>query len=200
MSDPEFIPFPKIARLNRLVVVTEKIDGTNAQVLVTEDGDVFAGSRNRWLNPSGDNYGFARWVEGNKPTLLQLGPGRHFGEWWGLGIRRGYGLKEKRFSLFNTLRWAPHDECVVEGLPGGDGVVKLPVRVPYGLFVVPELHRVDFCEMPGPTRYLEDLRMFGSVAAPGFMLPEGIVVFHTAAGIAFKMTYDDGPKGAPSFS
>jgi hypothetical protein len=30
---PEFIHFPKIARLSRLAIVTEKIDGTNAQCL-----------------------------------------------------------------------------------------------------------------------------------------------------------------------
>ena len=80
---PEFIPFPKIARLSRLAIVSEKIDGTNAQVLITEDGDIFAGSRSRWITPEDDNYGFARWVEGNKDTLLKLGPGRHMGEWWG---------------------------------------------------------------------------------------------------------------------
>jgi hypothetical protein len=194
-SQPEFVGFPKIARLNRLVTVSEKIDGTNACVFVTESGDVFAGSRNRWLTPENDNFGFARWVEGNKPTLLQLGPGRHFGEWWGSGIQRGYGLRSRRFSLFNTLRWAPSDAPVVEAEMGGDGVAKVQERVPEGLFVVPELRRVNFCEMPDPHFYLDDLRVYGSEAAPGFMPAEGIVVLHTAAGVAFKMTFDDGPKG-----
>lgn len=41
------------------------------------------------------------------------------------------------------------------------------------------------------------LRDEGSVAAPGFMKPEGIVVFHVAAGVSFKKTLekDDQPKG-----
>ena len=38
----EFEGFPKIARLSREIVVTEKIDGTNARVCITEDGRIFA--------------------------------------------------------------------------------------------------------------------------------------------------------------
>ena len=37
---------------------------------------------------------------------MELGVGQHFGEWWGFGIQRGYGLHERRFSLFNTGRWS----------------------------------------------------------------------------------------------
>jgi hypothetical protein len=64
-------------------------------------------SRSRWITPDDDNFGFAAWVEANRDELLTLGPGRHFGEWWGSGIQRGYGLPkgEKRFSLFNVSRW-----------------------------------------------------------------------------------------------
>ena len=58
----EFVEFPKFARYSREVIVTEKIDGTNAQVHVLEDGSVLAGSRNRYLSPGADNFGFARWV------------------------------------------------------------------------------------------------------------------------------------------
>ena len=36
MSD--FIEFPKMARLTRECIITEKIDGTNAQIAITEDG------------------------------------------------------------------------------------------------------------------------------------------------------------------
>ena len=38
-------------------------------------------------------------------SMTFLVPGRHFGEWWGSGIQRGYGLDEKTFSLFNAYRW-----------------------------------------------------------------------------------------------
>jgi hypothetical protein len=41
------------------------------------------------------------------------------------------------------------------------------------------------------------LKEGGSVAAPGFMKPEGIVIFHTAAQWLLKKTIekDDTPKG-----
>ncbi len=92
----EFVPFPKIARLSREVVVTEKIDGTNAQICVNDDmTDIVAGSRSRWITPVDDNFGFARWAQDNKQELLKLGPGSHFGEWWGAGVQRRYGLAEK---------------------------------------------------------------------------------------------------------
>src|SRR3990167_2668640 len=88
------------------MVVTEKIDGTNAQICVYPDGTMLVGSRTRWITPEDDNFGFARWVKDNEEALrTQLGFGIHFGEWWGAGIQRRYGLTEKRFSLFNVSRW-----------------------------------------------------------------------------------------------
>ena len=80
MQFPEFTAFPKMPRLSRDIIITEKLDGTNAQVFVGEDGTVLAGSRTRWITPQDDNYGFARWVEDHRDELLTLGPGHHFGE------------------------------------------------------------------------------------------------------------------------
>ena len=165
----DFIEFPKMARLSREVVVTEKIDGTNAQILVGEDGLILAGSRSRWITPENDNFGFAAWVRDHADELRELGPGRHFGEWWGAGIQRRYGLADKRFSLFNVLRWG-------ETRPACCGVV-------------PTLYRGQF-----DTARIEDtlatLAEEGSVAAPGFMKPEGIVVFHIAGNVGFKKTIE----------
>lgn len=174
----EFFDFPKIARLSREVIVTEKIDGTNAQVFISEDGVVQAGSRTRWITPEDDNYGFAGWVQRNREELLKLGPGRHFGEWWGAGIQRKYGLTEKRFSLFNVSRWH-----------GGN--------LPACCHVVPVLFRGMF-DTSEIERCIERLRTEGSIAAPGFMRPEGIVAFHTAGNVGFKKTLerDEVPKTA----
>lgn len=175
---PEFTEFTKIARLNREVVVTEKIDGTNASIVISDDGnDIWAASRNRYVTPEADNFGFARWVHENRDALLTLGPGRHFGEWWGAGIQRRYGLAEKRFSLFNVSRMASR-------LQEGDPLLAAP-----GIGVVPVLWRGMLCDMDA-RKILADLATNGSVAAPGFMQPEGIVVFHTASGTLFKMTLD----------
>lgn len=198
----EFLPFPKIPRLKREICVTEKIDGTNAQVhirpidsttalefgidtqITLPDGRpalLRAGSRNRWLpnSPDGnDNYGFGAWTYFNAHELAKLGEGQHFGEWWGLGIGRGYRMTEKRFSLFNVHRWAdgrqPRPACchVVPTLGWGDWTL------------------ADEC--------LARLREHGSVAAPGCMNPEGIIIYHGASKSYFKATLDkdDLPKGA----
>jgi hypothetical protein len=168
LTEP-YVGFPKISRLSREMILTEKIDGTNGKIKVTDWGDVIAGSRNRWITPENDNQGFARWVAAHSDELRELGPGEHFGEWWGQGIQRGYGLKEKRFSLFNVSRW--NDETPPPGC----------------CYVVPTLHvgpfdtaKVDFvCDV---------LRTNGSVAAPGYANPEGVVVFHTASHTLFKKT------------
>jgi hypothetical protein len=114
----DFTGFPKIARFNREVIVTEKIDGTNAQIHIDDTGAVLtAGSRNKWITPTDDNAGFARWASENTAELLRLGPGSHFGEWWGAGIQRRYGLTEKRFSLFNVSRWGDDARRVAVSCP-----------------------------------------------------------------------------------
>lgn len=173
----EFIEFPKMARLSREVIITEKIDGTNAQICITPDGDFLVGSRTRWITPSDDNFGFAAWAYERKDELMQLGEGSHFGEWWGAGIQRKYDMQEKRFSLFNVDRW-------------GDSSVR-----PACCHAVPVLARGMF-----DTRLIDSaLRNLvdnGSMAAPGFMKPEGIVVYHVAGRIGFKKTIekDELPK------
>lgn len=176
----EFQSFPKLSRLSRGMIVTEKIDGTNAQVCISPEGEVRAGSRNRWITPESDNYGFAAWVKENETELRLLGPGRHFGEWWGRGIQRTYGLTERRFSLFNADHYMR--------MFGGD--------LPGCISVVPVLSRHDF-DSNEIGRVLDVLKTNGSKAAPGFMRPEGVVIYHTAAGVSYKKTIeaDDKPKG-----
>ena len=168
----EFINFNKISRWSREVIVTEKIDGTNSQIYIDDTGtQIYAGSRNRWITPQDDNYGFAGWVERNKEELLKLGPGSHFGEWWGSGIQRNYGLKEKRFSLFNVSRW-------------GEEATR-----PKCCGVVPTLWRGNMDDLDADV-LINLLRVEGSKAAPGFMKPEGIVIFCVAGGQLFKKTVE----------
>ena len=165
-----FLKFPKMARYSRECIVTEKIDGTNAQIYITEDSGFFVGSRTRWVTIENDNFGFAKWAYENKECLLALGPGRHFGEWWGSGIQRGYGLQkgEKRFSLFNVTRW-------VENRPECCNVVPVLWRGDFGALIVDNI--------------LAKLKENGSRASPGFMNPEGIIVFHVQANIRLKKTF-----------
>ena len=174
----DFVGFRKIPRLSRDIVITEKLDGTNAQIYIPEDLDpakVRIGSRNRWIHLDDDNYGFAKWVYDNLEELMGLGKGHHFGEWWGQGIQRNYGLKEKRFSLFNSSLLEIPSCCS-----------KVPILY-VGAFDTNEINKC-----------LEELANNGSYAAPGFMKPEGVCIYHTASGSYFKKTIvdDNKPKGA----
>lgn len=178
----EFQSFRKIARISREMIITEKIDGTNGIIAIGENGEFQVGSRNKWLtdelgNIQSDNAGFAQWAVKNREELTTLGVGIHYGEWWGKGIQRGYGLSEKRFSLFNVSRWSEDS-----------------VR-PACCDVVPTLY-VGLFDTIMIESILSDLQRGGSQAARGFMRPEGVVIFHVASGQLFKKTIegDEQPK------
>lgn len=174
---PEFVTFPKIPRLFKDCVVTEKIDGTNGVIFISDEGEMFIGSRNRWLSAESDNFGFHRWATENKDELMKLGAGRHHGEWWGSGILRGYNLPkgEKRFSLINVSVWNE------ENLPACCSVVPILYT---GMFDTAMIKQV-----------MNNLKVNGSVASPGFMNPEGVMVYITSASQYFKAPFDENHKG-----
>lgn len=200
MDTLEFQGWGKTPRLFRDIVITEKIDGTNAAVIikkvdeyeadridahVTRDVDgqwwaIGAQSRKRIIKPGADNYGFAGWVYSNAYLLRDLlGEGYHYGEWWGKGIQRGYGLDEKRFSLFNVNRYA-------------DAAARAN-----GLFdVVPTMYAGPYSE-EAVRRALIGLTNGGSWAAPEYTNPEGVIVYHSASNQVYKALLDNDhlPKG-----
>jgi hypothetical protein len=209
-----FRGFAKIARLNRDITITEKIDGTNAAIGIIQVHSysgaadevalsgvmyrVYAESRTRLLSSFDDNMGFAAWVEKYKLELTAcLGEGLHYGEWWGQGIQRGYDMEQKCFSLFNVERWREPSGLLSPAiLDLQDMGIKIDV--------VPVLYRGPWSYInDGSTRLATDqaiweLRANGSLAAPGYMKPEGIVIFHKASGTLLKATLegDEKPKGS----
>lgn len=168
----EFRPFPKIPRLERGLTITEKIDGTNAAIGITDDGQMWCQSRNRIITPDDDNMGFARWVADNESTLLELlGPGVHYGEWCGPGIQKNrHQFPNKRFLLFNVDRWAHLDHLADEGL----GIV--PV-----LYVGDDPSRINywFDQLPHERPYR----------------PEGLMIYLHGPGVYVKHPYASGAKG-----
>ena len=198
-----FKEWDSIPRLTKECIITEKLDGTNAQIFIapqekcyfpegTESGVafkffedytiakkdnllMFVGSRNRWLKRGDDNFGFAFWVEQNSEELFKLGEGYHYGEWVGKGIQRNYGLQEKRFYLFNVKRWA-------------DDTIR-----PACCYVVPVLYSGIFTT-EAVDQTLAQLKEHGSYIIP-FMNPEGVVVYHKAGNCFFKKTFEDAHKG-----
>ncbi len=164
----EFKKFPSIPRINKDMVITEKIDWTNACVVIWEDWTINAQSRNRVLTRwQDDNAWFANWVEENKEELMKLWVGYHYGEWYGQGIQRTYWLKEKRFALF-CFRGEELPECCE---------------------TVPVLFEWEF-NTQNIEATMHRLSVTWSIAAPGFMNPEWVVIFHKGACQAFKETFD----------
>lgn len=174
---PEFVEFPKIPRFSREIIITEKIDGINTQVFITEEYKIYAGSPKKWLTLKDDNYSFARWCVENEKELLKLGPGRHFGEFWGQGIRRKYAQTRKRFSLFNVFKWKDNPN-----LPKCCEIVPVLYQGSFDGYIVENI--------------LGELRLNGSRAVPGYRNPEGIVIYHVAGRCSFKKTLknDEGGK------
>ena len=59
----EFKAWPKIGRYNPFnVTITEKMDGTNACIIIEDGFIVGVQSRKRLITPDDDNFGFAQWV------------------------------------------------------------------------------------------------------------------------------------------
>lgn len=196
----EFKAWPSIPRMSKeRAVVTEKIDGSNSAVRIRPfdiDADhsqqvdtisidgvqytLWAQSRKRLLQPvkEKDNFGFARWVYDNAVELVRvLGPGDHFGEWWGSGIQRGYGLSEKRFSLFNAPRWQ-------ELMSPTEALTEVD-----NLYIVPLLFAGQFYDL-NVNEIRQDLIDNGSKAMPGFKA-EGMVVYLREVNASYKVLLEN---------
>lgn len=206
----EFESWGKTPRwVNETMTITEKIDGTNACVVILpydaeahhdmtstgralmvsmdegpEPTHTFATQSRKkfiWPGKQSDNAGFAAWAWDNAFDIISdLGYGKHYGEWWGRGIQRGYEQDTKRFSLFNPWRYDAE----------GDRV-----------FTVKEMGTVPIlCSGDAGDekvhQMLDFLKEYGSVAAPGYMNPEGVIVSYKLAQRSYKaFVNDDGiPK------
>lgn len=163
-----------------------------------------AGSRNRWITTGADNYGFAKWVLANRMELVRLGPGTHYGEWWGNGIQRGYGLApgDKRFYLFNVGRWVGHPDTFGVYDRGDTRPDKTIIMAP-GLGVVPTLYYGPMRDASGACMIEQTgkrLQFSGSEASPGFKGhdkagPEGVMVYFETLKTYSKVPFDPLPKG-----
>jgi hypothetical protein len=196
MTNVEFTEWAKTARFFRDMVVTEKIDGTNAAIRIlpasavsdddpncifkNDEAALFAQSRTRLITPAPgkDNYDFAKYAAENAETLIRdLGFGIHFGEWWGKGIQREYGATERFFALFHSKRM------------GKDGYFETP-----NLMAVPMLARRTFSQ-DVIEECLRDLRENGSHVNRDFKTPEGIIIYHVPTKTITKVTLDNQDKG-----
>lgn len=167
MITPEFKPWPKIPRpKGNMITISEKIDGTNACIIIQDGVITGIQSRNRMIECGDDNMGFAQFVRENEKTLSTLGDGYHYGEWAGPGIQKNpHNLKEKTFFLFNTFQ--PQ-----ESLPEKVRVVDVLYRGPYSEYAINKAYS-DLWDKAAKEKYQ----------------PEGIIVFSHATRSYVKHTY-----------
>jgi hypothetical protein len=174
INKPEFKKWSKMPRFrNQYYVITEKIDGSNGVIHITQDNQIFAGSRQQWITVEKDNFGFAKFVEDNKEELLKLGPGYHYGEWYGQGIQRKYGLTERKFALFNIFKWNKDNKpscCETVPIINKRSIINTSF---YDLQLI-----------------CQELKIHGS-RINNFSKPEGICIYNTEAGKYFKMMCDN---------
>lgn len=203
------VPWPKTARPNRAVTITEKIDGTNAAVGIRyidtldhiKDGDgaitffdgdakvilafvngyaVFAQSRNRLITPGkGDNAGFAGWVQENAEALVET---------LGQGLHYGewWGPGIQRGYAQTVKRFSLFDPRKRRAI---DAAIENGVEIPT-LDVVPVLYEGQFTT-DAINQAMRELTIMGSSAAPGFYHPEGIIVFHHALGVGMEVLVEN---------
>ena len=167
----EFAPWPKIPRaILGDCVMSLKMDGTNACVVIVDGVIVGVQSRKRMINvgKANDNYGFASYVVQNEDKFLALGDGKHYGEWAGLGIQGNpHMMTEKKFFLFDTRRWGEHN---------------VP---PEGIEVVEVLHHGEYTR-ENVDNVMNELK---TRAFTEGWTPEGIVVFFPKLKAMEKHTF-----------
>jgi len=176
----KFQKWPKTPRPDRFnIIITEKIDGSNAQILI-EDGEItMVGSRNREIFPGGnrDNAGFAGFIQENAEEICHLLPdGRHYGEWAGPGIQRNpLNLPEKLFFLFDPYRYRNKDNPA------------LTMALPHRFRVVPQLYFGPLDVYTINSEY-ENIKECTCVNEPGSHGNSGEGIIVQILGDKFKLT------------
>jgi hypothetical protein len=170
-TEPDFTPWPKIARgQHEWITITEKMDGTNICIIIKDGLITGIQSRKRFITPGkeSDNFGFAAWVHENAETIVQLGDGRHYGEWCGGKIQNNpHALAEKTLYLFDVLRW--NDKHMPPA----------PIRV------VPRLYSGDYT----PTIIDATMQQLLDTATAD-QNPEGVIVFFKKGNRLEKHTFN----------
>ena len=91
--------------------------------------------------------------------------------------------------MFNTIRWTLHGTEPQRIVTQDPRIEKYQGVLPECCGLVPVLFKGMFSTQV-VDEVIETLKTSGSLASPGFMKPEGVVIFHTAANMAFKKTIE----------
>jgi hypothetical protein len=189
----EFRKWPSTPRWHKGLTITEKIDGTNACIVIY-NGQVKAQSRKRMITPDDDNMGFAKWVYENAGALTDtLGYGYHYGEWYGEGIQKNpLGIEGKRFALFHATKYTEANGYELNKVDGLE-TVPLLFHGQANLWTIPDI--------------VQDLELYGTkvkgaarrtVTVPGLgdtielaARAEGVIVYHKETQAKYKILLEN---------
>lgn len=213
----EYKAWPKIPRLNREIVITEKIDGTNGAIHIEEqpfgahaatsvaEGILVLGPPDKELDGL-PKFEYVVAAQSRKRVITPNDDNHGFAKWvyenakelveaLGKGVHFGewWGAGINRGYGRTNKSYSPKTFSLFNTKKWADKInyVKWPVQ----LDVVPTIYEGPFSQ-GAVDHALYELRKYGSYAQPGFRRPEGVVVYHTAANDMFKVTLenDEAPK------
>lgn len=187
----EFKGWGSTTRENKNKTITEKIDGTNACIVIY-NGKVSAQSRKRMITPDDDNFGFAKWVYENAGVLTDtLGYGYHYGEWYGEGIQKNpLGIEGKRFALFHATKYTEGNGYELNKV---DGLETVPLlhHGQCSVFTIPEI--MQNLEAYGSK--VEGAKVIGQMETfPGIQIcapAEGIIIWNNETKTRTKMLLEN---------
>ena len=215
MGVVEFEAWPKTPRLNRDIVITEKIDGTNSAIQIiklTEENSFEVDEDLRQFTNDTDNAKVTAFyfVDGEQYAVIAQSRNRI--------ITPGKGTDNAGFAGWVRVNGPSLVADLGEGIHYGEWWGQ-SIQHGYGmdrkvfslfnthhwgaanfktenLRVVPVLYAGPFSQNE-INKVLEDLNKFGSYARAFHPKPEGIIIYHTAAKQVFKVLCenDEIPKG-----
>lgn len=97
--------FAEAFKVGEHITITEKIDGANASIAVSEDGKLIAFSRRNELTPESNLQGFYEYVQSLDPTMISCVLGTRyifFGEWLVKHTIKYPQEKMKQFYVFDV--------------------------------------------------------------------------------------------------
>ena len=200
-SYPSFSSIERLE--NIYCVISEKIDGTNGLIEIQNKANnsntgsmiVKFGSRNRYISFSDDNAGFANFFRHYEKKFKNMAkeiiassynedsqtdeiptenyPLRIYGEWFGKGIQRGYGLDDKYFMPFSSF-YAEH--MIKAGIPN----IMMPNIMYTGKFSLEVVDNCMNCLTSGSFHNL----------ITNYDNPEGIVIYFPKYNFRLKQTFE----------